>query len=106
MLLLTFLFLVLLIGSLVYSVLSIIAAFRYLSAQAPMLKFCEPISILKPLAGLDDNLESNLQTFFEQDYPNYEILFAVQAAEDPAVEIVKKLQQQYPAVPTQLVITG
>lgn len=106
MLALTFLFLVLLSGTLVYSILSIIAAFRYLSVRAPALKLFEPVSILKPLAGLDDSLESNLPTFFEQDYPNYEILFAVQAGEDPAVEVVKKLQQQYPAIPTQLVITG
>ena len=106
MLLLTFLFLILLSGALVYSILSIIAAFRYLSVRAPALNFFEPVSILKPLAGLDDDLESNLQTFFEQDYPNYEILFAVQTLEDPAIEVVKKLQHQYPAIPTQLVITG
>ena len=38
----------------------------------------EPVSILKPVAGIDDSLEENLRTFFAQDYPRYEIVFGVQ----------------------------
>ena len=69
--------LLLLAGSFLYSLLSIIAAFRYLSRRPPALRSPEPISILKPLSGLDIGLESNLRTFFEQQYPSFEILFAV-----------------------------
>jgi ceramide glucosyltransferase len=98
-------------GSLVYSILSIIAAARYLSVAAPALKMPQfktivPISILKPLAGLDRDLESNLRTFFEQDYPAFEILFAVRDAADPAAAVVEKLQREYPGVPSRLLITG
>jgi ceramide glucosyltransferase len=68
----------LLAGSLVYSVLSVIAAIRYLAAVRPPAPSApEPISVLKPLAGLDDGLEQNLRTFFTQDYPQFEIVFAV-----------------------------
>ena len=73
-------------GSIVYSILQIIAAVRYLSVRPPALRTSEPISILKPLAGLDLDLESNLRTFFEQDYPSFEILFAVRNENDPAVQ--------------------
>jgi ceramide glucosyltransferase len=66
----------------------------------------EPISILKPLSGLDHGLESNLRTFFEQQYPAFEILFAVRTPEDPAVEVVNKLRQEYPNIPTRLIVTG
>ena len=66
----------------------------------------EAISILKPLAGLDLDLESNLRTFFEQDYPAFEILFAVRSEDDPAAEVVTRLQREYPKVPSRLVITG
>ena len=64
------------------------------------------ISILKPLAGADLGLESNLRTFFEQDYPSFEILFAVRREDDPALPIVRGLQTEYPAVPSRLLIVG
>lgn len=66
----------------------------------------EPISILKPLAGLDLDLESNLRTFFEQDYPSFEILFAVRHGDDPAIDVVKKLRADYPRVSSRLILTG
>ena len=99
-------FLAIVLGALVYSVLSILAAIRYLRVPAPTAHSSEPVSILKPLSGLDDNLESNLRTFFEQDYPAFEILFAVRHANDPAVAIVEKLQLEHPRVPTRLLVTG
>ena len=74
----TYVLLALLAGAVVYSLLSVVAALRYLSVRPPALNSQEPISILKPLAGLDLGLESNLRTFFEQDYPAFEILFAVE----------------------------
>ena len=64
-------------GSFVYCVLSIEAARRYLAVQPPLLQHPVPISILKPLSGVDEGLEENLRSFFEQDYPDFEILFAV-----------------------------
>src|SRR5438045_3980042 len=75
-------------GSLVYSLLAMVAARRYLAVRSPAFEAAEPISILKPLAGLDAGLESNLRTFFEQDYPSFEILFAVRDADDPALDVV------------------
>jgi ceramide glucosyltransferase len=51
-------------------------------------------------------LESNLRTFFEQDYPAFEILFAVRSELDPAAEVVARLQREYPKVPSRLVFTG
>jgi len=96
----------LLAGSLVYSLLSIVAARRYLAVRPPELRQTEPVSVLKPLSGLDLGLESNLRTFFEQDYPAFEILFAVREANDPALTVVRKLQAEYPGVPSQALVTG
>ena len=100
-----FLFLIL-CGAIVYSLLQILAALRYLAARPAALLSNEPISVLKPLAGLDLDLEANLRTFFEQDYPAFEILFAVRNEDDPAVGVVTRLQREYPNVPSRLVITG
>lgn len=98
--------LVLMAGSAAYCALVLVAARRYLSAAAPPLTNAEPISILKPLHGLDHGLESNLRTFFEQDYPAFEILFAVRDPDDPAIPLVERLQQEYPHVSSRLIITG
>lgn len=100
------LLLLILCGALAYSVLSIVAAFRYLAVKPHALRSPEPISILKPLFGLDLDLESNLRTFFEQDYEGFEILFAVRSSDDPAIEVVARLQEQHPEIPSRLLITG
>jgi ceramide glucosyltransferase len=102
----TYVLLSLLAGAVVYSFLAIIAAWRYLAVQKLTLSSPEPISILKPLSGLEDGLESNLRTFFEQDYPAYEILFAVGVADDPAVGVVEELRREYPRIPARLIVTG
>jgi ceramide glucosyltransferase len=99
-------FLAVLSGSVAYSFMQMIAALRYLRVRPPVLRGAEPISILKPLAGLDLDLESNLRTFFEQDYPSFEILFAVRSERDPALQVVLRLQKEYSKIPSRLVITG
>ncbi|HEY3738917.1 MAG TPA: ceramide glucosyltransferase, partial [Bryobacteraceae bacterium] len=68
-------------GSWVYMVMIVVAARRWkavpLPAPAAAAESVEAVSILKPLAGLDEGLEANLRTFFTQEYPKFEILFAV-----------------------------
>ncbi len=96
-----------LIGCWVYCVLAIIGAFRYLRSRSPLLPAaCTPISVLKPLAGLDEGLERNLRSFFEQDYSEFEILLAVRHNDDPAIRVVQSLIAEYPAITTKLIITG
>ncbi|MFI5102132.1 MAG: bacteriohopanetetrol glucosamine biosynthesis glycosyltransferase HpnI [Terriglobales bacterium] len=98
--------LALLAGTAIYSVLAVVAAYRYLAVKRPAATRSEPISILKPLAGADLGLESNLRTFFEQDYPAFELLFAVREPGDPAVSVVEKLRREYAHIPAQLLVTG
>ena len=52
--------------------------------------------------GADENLMDNLETYFVMDYPNYELLFCVQDANDPSVSIVKHLFDKYPNVDARL----
>lgn len=98
-------------GSLVYCVLTIVAAVRYRAVRpAPLraaaLGNAAPISILKPLAGIDDGLEENLRTFFEQEYSNFEILLAVRNPDDPAIAVAERLRARYRSVPSRLIVTG
>ena len=103
---LAWILLALVVGSLVYCVLAIIAALHYRAVRPPAAVSLPPISILKPLAGVDDGLEDNLRSFFEQDYPAFEILFAVREAGDPAVKLVESMRARYAGVPSRLIVTG
>ncbi len=98
--------LALLAGGAVYCVLVIIAAKRYLGVKPPVLDSAPGISILKPLAGVDEGLEENLRSFFEQDYEKFEILCAVRSAEDPALALFERLRKQYSSVDARSLVTG
>jgi ceramide glucosyltransferase len=62
------------------------------------------VTIFKPLKGLDEGLEENLRSFFRLDYPVYQLIFGVADADDPAIEVVRKLQGEYPGHDTTLVV--
>lgn len=61
------------------------------------------VSILKPLKGIDDDLENNIKSFLEIDYPNYEVIFGFHSENDPAIAIVKKLCKQYSNIKTEII---
>jgi ceramide glucosyltransferase len=99
--------LLLVAGGLVYYCLVIAAAIRFRSEPRPDAPRPLPsISVLKPLAGLDLGLRENLQSFFELDYPDYELLLAVREPSDRAVPIVEQLQSENPHVRSSLTVSG
>ncbi|KAG2218479.1 hypothetical protein INT45_011660 [Circinella minor] len=62
------------------------------------------VSILRPLKGVDLELAENLRSSFEQRYPNFEIIYSVAKANDPAVSVVHQLMKEYPDVECRLII--
>jgi ceramide glucosyltransferase len=65
-----------------------------------------PVSILKPVHGLEARLKENIESFFRQDYPDYEILFAADDADDPVLEVVREVCGRYPQVRSRILVTG
>ncbi|HOG47023.1 MAG TPA: bacteriohopanetetrol glucosamine biosynthesis glycosyltransferase HpnI [Anaerolineae bacterium] len=55
-----------------------------------------PVSVLKPIRGLDAEAYKNLSSFMLQDYPEYEVLFGVTDPHDPALELIARLQREFP----------
>jgi ceramide glucosyltransferase len=64
------------------------------------------VSVLKPVHGLEAQLEKNIESFFRQDYPDYEILFAADEADDPALDVVREVCARYPHIRTRILVTG
>lgn len=64
-----------------------------------------PVSILKPLKGTDPEIYESFRSHCLQDYPEYEIIFGVNDANDPAIESVKALQREFPERRIQLVVS-
>jgi ceramide glucosyltransferase len=58
-----------------------------------------PVSILKPLKGLDDGLYDNLAALARQDYPEYEIVFGAEDPDDPALAVARRVMEEHPDVP-------
>jgi ceramide glucosyltransferase len=104
------------LGPLIYYALGTFAAWRFFrwahrESRASMAERAAPpalppASILKPLRGLDPEAYENFASFCRQDYPEYEILFAVSDAGDPAVAIVERLISDFPERAIRVVVTG
>jgi ceramide glucosyltransferase len=63
-----------------------------------------PISILKPLCGLDPDAYTKLSSFCQQVYPTYQVIFGVRDPVDPAIALVKRIIADFPQVDIRLVV--
>ncbi len=90
------------IASIFYYVLCIWSTAAFLREQKTAGKRVYPtptlpgISIFKPLKGTDPEMYDSFRSHCVQDYPEYEIIFGVSEADDPALELVKRLNQEFP----------
>src|SRR4051812_26606437 len=103
-----------LVSSFVSLVLATIAAIRFKrhseSRRKDALSFpadqLPPVTIFKPVHGMEERLEENLESFFQQDYPDYEIIIGARSEDDPAILLAKKIAQRYPQVKSRIVASG
>ncbi len=92
-----------------FLVLVLISAVRFRAVKkrpASEVRECPPATLLKPLCGLEARLESNLESFFRQDYPRFEIIFGVRDKYDPSLAVVHRVSRRYPHVPIAIVFSG
>ena len=65
-----------------------------------------PVSLLKPVHGLEVRLKENIESFFHLDYPQYEILFAADTEDNTALGVVREVCARYPQIRTRVIVTG
>jgi ceramide glucosyltransferase len=92
------------LAPLAYYIFATIAAFRFLhrnsksnsgSGDSPK-NFTPPVSLLKPVHGVDFGSLENFESFCRQNYPEYEILFAVNDDSDPAIPLIRDVAARFP----------
>src|SRR5215831_10586240 len=73
------------------------ASFRSQKADSPKAEFTPPISILKPLCGMDPHAYQSLRSHCVQDYPVFEIIFGVADPGDKIIPAAQQLVAEFPA---------
>ena len=88
-----------------YSLVTVVAVLAWRMQRRPSkARSMPPITVLKPLCGAEPGLLEHLRSFCRQDYPEFQIVFGVRDAGDPACALVKRLAAEFPSVPIELVI--
>jgi ceramide glucosyltransferase len=92
-------------GSVIYWLVALVLVGVFTSRRPAPARFRAPVSVLKPLCGLDDSLYENLRSFCDQEYPSYQVLFGVRCGDDPAVSVVRRLMMAFPERDLALVVS-
>jgi ceramide glucosyltransferase len=78
---------------------------RHAAAEQPG-AFLPPVSVLKPVHGDEPDLEQNLSSFFQQDYPEYEILFCARHSDDAGLAAARRVAARFPNVQARILTCG
>ncbi len=102
-----------LVTSTVFAALVLVAVPGYLRERELALSelaarpgFTPPLSLLKPVYGAEPGLERRLATFFEQEYPHYEILFCARTADDAGLKAARRVSERFPQIPAKFIFLG
>jgi ceramide glucosyltransferase len=88
----------------IYALLTLVCADRFFRRPAPKGDYLPPVTIIKPVKGGDPEAYENFASFCRQDYPAFQLVFAIAAADDPAVPLIRRLQAEYPEIAPELVV--
>ncbi len=79
--------------------------FRRRVANAPLADGATPVTVIKPICGTEVELLENLRSFCSQDYGEYQVLFGVRSAIDPAIPFVRQVIEEFPDRDMELVVS-
>ncbi len=94
--LLQWIFLIPVVGGSIYAVLCLIAVLRFRKkAVSPTPSNWPPVTVLKPVCGLEKNQRENLRSACLQDYPEFQVVYSVQNLDDPVIPLLKEIQREF-----------
>jgi ceramide glucosyltransferase len=101
-----------LVSSTIFLALALLGAVKFrcdthqqdLAAEAA--ETLPPVSVLKPVHGREPRLKENIESFFRQDYQQYEILFAADEEDDAALDVIREVSERYPHIRSRILVTG
>jgi ceramide glucosyltransferase len=98
------------VTSTLYCLMVIVAAVRFWVRKRredrAETMFLPALSMLKPLHGMEPGLERNIESFFEQDYPEFELLFCARQESDEGLQLARRVGARYPEVDARYVTCG
>ena len=98
---------VLIFASWLYWLVALILVYDFFrSRPAAQASFTPPVSLLKPVKGVDYQAYQNFAAFCQQDYPDYEVLFGVTDPSDPIIPVIERLRRDSPAHTIRVIIGG
>ncbi|MBE1237612.1 bacteriohopanetetrol glucosamine biosynthesis glycosyltransferase HpnI [Phaeovibrio sulfidiphilus] len=108
---LSFVLLIVFVASCGYVLASVLATRRFVRASARErdrtafdAAAARPVSVLKPLHGLEDGLLENLRSFCRQTYPEFQIVFGVHSPDDPALAVARAVRDEFPGHDIAIVV--
>lgn len=102
------------VTSTIYLAMTLWATSRYVAraqaakraAESILASSLPPVTIFKPVHGMEEQLAANLESFFQQDYPDYEIIFGARDMDNPAAKIAEEVRLRYPQIPSRIILSG
>jgi ceramide glucosyltransferase len=91
---------------LAYALISIYCARLFSNRKKAESDHTPPVTIIKPVKGMDAGSYENFASFCRQDYPQYQIIFAAASASDPAIDVIEKIRADFPEIDIDLVVDG
>jgi|SRR5262245_1942407 len=101
---------ILIFSAIVYYLFTFIAGYLWLidrrKQRALGVRYTPPVTIFKPVRGADAEAYQNFASFCQQDYPEFQVIFGVQEADDPAVAVIRQVIADYPEMDLELFISA
>ena len=98
----------------IYLIMTLVATARHLrlargaeaAADSTPPSSLPPVTIFKPIHGMEEQLAADLESFLQQDYPDYEVIFGVRDADNPAARIAEEIRARHSRIPSQVIVSG
>jgi ceramide glucosyltransferase len=90
----------------VYALISLCCARSFFNRTREQAGHTPPVTIIKPVKGMEAESYKNFASFCRQEYPRFQIIFAAASSSDPVIPVIERLAADFPAVDMELVVDG